>query len=87
MSQCPSFFEVGSTQALKEWLKYRSNIIAGPSYKELHARPSMMITTMCHNISDQKFLLVLLSDFESEKLIRSEEKESQIVNMSLDQLA
>jgi len=56
---------------------------AGPSYQELHAGPSMMITTMCYYISDYKFLLVLLSDFESVNLIMIEEKGSQIVNMSL----
>ena len=62
-------------------------IIAGPSHKELHAGSSMMITTMCYNISNQKFLLILLSDFKRNNSIRIEEKGSQIVNTSLDLLA
>ena len=37
-------------------------VIAGPSNKELHTGSSMMISTMRYNISDQKFLLVLLSN-------------------------
>ena len=45
-----------------------------------------MITTVCYNISDHEFLLVLLSDFERINLIRIEEKGSQIVNISLDLL-
>jgi hypothetical protein len=44
----------------------------------------MMITTMCYDISGQNFFLVLLSDFKRLNMIRIEEKESQIVNMSLD---
>ena len=39
-----------------------TRVIAGPSYKELHAGFSMMITTMCHDISDHEFLLILLSN-------------------------
>jgi hypothetical protein len=46
-----------------------------------------MITTMRYDISDQKFLLVLLSDFTRIDSIRIDEKGSQIVNMSLDLLA
>jgi hypothetical protein len=48
-------------------------IIAGPSNKELHAGSSMMITTMCYDISDHKFLLVLPSDFKRVHSIRAEE--------------
>ena len=47
----------------------------------------MMITTMHYDISDHKFLLVLLSYFDRINLIRIEEKGSQIVNMSPDLLA
>ena len=64
-----------------------TRIITGPSNKELHTGSSMMITTMCYNISDHKFLLVLLRYFYRINLIRTEEKGSQIVNMSLDLLA
>ena len=64
-----------------------TRVIAGPSYKELHAGSSMMITTMCHDISDHEFLLVLLSYFLRIDSLRIEEKGSQIVNMSLDLLA
>ena len=64
-----------------------TRVIAGPSYKELHAGSSMMITTMCYDISDHKFLLVLLSYFLRIDSLRIEEKGSQIVNMSLDLLA
>jgi hypothetical protein len=64
-----------------------TRVIAGPSYKELHAGSSMMITTMCHDISDHEFLLVLLSYFLRIDSLRIEEKGSQIMNMSLDLLA
>ena len=64
-----------------------TRIIAGPSNKELHTGSSMMITTMCYDISDHEFLLILLSYFYRIDLIRTEEKGSQIVNMSLDLLA
>jgi hypothetical protein len=64
-----------------------TRVIAGPSYKELHAGSSMMITTMCYDISDHEFLLVLLSYFLRIDSLRIEEKGSQIVNMSLDLLA
>jgi hypothetical protein len=64
-----------------------TRVIAGPSYKELHAGSSMMITTMRYDVSDHEFLLVLLSYFYRINLIRTEEKGSQIVNMSLDLLA
>jgi hypothetical protein len=47
----------------------------------------MMITTMRYYISDQKFLLVLLSDFNKIYSMRIEEEGSQIVNMSSDLLA
>ena len=60
-----------------------TRVIAGPSNKELHAGSSMMITTMCHDISDHEFLLVLLSYFYRINLTRTEEKGSQIVNMSV----
>ena len=46
----------------------------------------MMITTMCYDISDHKFLLVLRSDFLRINSMRIEEKGSQIVNMSFDLL-
>jgi hypothetical protein len=64
-----------------------TRVIAGPSYKELHAGSSMMITTMCHDISDHEFLLILLSYFSRIDSLRIEEKGSQIVNMGLDLLA
>ena len=64
-----------------------TRIVAGQSYKELHTGSSMMITTMRYNISDQKFLFVLLSELNRINSIRIEEKGSQIVNMSLDLLA
>ena len=64
-----------------------TRVIAGPSNKKLHAGSSMMITTMCYDISDHEFLLVLLSDFLRINLIRTEKKGSQIVNMSVDLLA
>jgi len=64
-----------------------TRVIAGPSHKELHAGSSMMIITMCDDISDQKFLLVQLSNFKRINSIRTEEKGSQIVDMSLDLLA
>ena len=47
----------------------------------------MMISTMRYDISDHKFLLVLLSYFYRINSIRTEDKGSQIVNMSLDLLA
>ena len=62
-------------------------VIAGPSNKELHTGSSMMISTMRYDISDHKFLLVLLSYFYRINSIRTEDKGSQIVNMSLDLLA
>jgi hypothetical protein len=62
-------------------------IISGPSHKELHTGSSVMITTMCDDISDQKFLIVLLNDFTRINSIRTEEKGSQIVNMSPDLFA
>jgi hypothetical protein len=52
-----------------------------------HAGSSMMITAMSYDISDQKFLLVLLSELNRINSIRIEEKRSQIVNMSLDLLS
>jgi hypothetical protein len=64
-----------------------TRVIAGPSYKELHAGSSMMITTMCYDISDLKFLLILLSYFLRIDSLRIEDKGSQIVNMGLDLLA
>jgi hypothetical protein len=64
-----------------------TRVVAGPSHKELHAGSSMMITTMRYEISDHEFLLVLLSYFYRINLIRTEEKGSQIMNMSLDLLA
>jgi hypothetical protein len=65
-----------------------TRVVAGPSYKELHAGSSMMITTMRYDVSDHEFLLVLLSYFYRINLIRTEEKGSQqIMNMSLDLLA
>jgi hypothetical protein len=51
-------------------------IIPGPSNQELYGRPSMMIITMCYNISDHEFLLVLLSDFSRVSLIWIEEEGS-----------
>ena len=64
-----------------------TSVISGPSNKELHARSSMMITTMCYDISDHEFLLVLLSYVYRMDLLRIEKKGLQIVNMSLDLLA
>ncbi len=64
-----------------------TRVVAGPSYKEFHVGSSMMITTMRYDVSDHEFLLILLSYFYRINLIRIEEKESQIVNMSLDLLA
>ncbi len=64
-----------------------TRVVAGPSHKELHAGSSMMITTMRYDVSDHEFLLVLLSYFYRINLIGTEEKGSQIVNMSLDLLA
>jgi hypothetical protein len=62
-------------------------VIAGPSYKELHAGSSMMITTMRYDVSDHEFLLILLSYFLRIDSLGIEEKGSQIVNMNLDLLA
>jgi len=62
-------------------------VISGPSNKELHAGSFMMISTMRYDISDQKFLLVLLSDVKRIDSIRIEDKGSQIVNMGLNLLA
>jgi hypothetical protein len=64
-----------------------TRVVAGPSYKELHAGSSMMIASMRYDVSDHEFLLVLLSYFYRINLIRTEEKGSQIMNMSLDLLA
>jgi hypothetical protein len=64
-----------------------TRVVAGPSYKELHAGSSMMITTMCYDISNHEFLLILLSYFLRIDSLRIEEKGSQIVNRSLDLLA
>jgi hypothetical protein len=64
-----------------------TRVITGPSNKELHTGSSMMITTMCYDISDHEFLLVLLSKLYRINSIRTEDKRSQIVNMSLDLLA
>jgi hypothetical protein len=50
-------------QGLVRFPTIGTRVITDPSNKELHAGSSMMITTMCYDISDQKFLLVLLSDF------------------------
>ena len=74
-------------QSLVKFPTVGTCIASSPSYKELHARSSMMITTMRYDISDHKFLLVLLSYFDRVNLIRIEEKGSQIVNMSSDLLA
>jgi hypothetical protein len=62
-------------------------VIAGPSYKELHAGSSIMITTMHYDVSDHEFLLILLSYFLRIDSLEIEEKGLQIVNMSLDLLA
>ena len=62
-------------------------VIAGPSNKELHTGSSMMISTMRYDISDHTFLLVLLSYVNRINSIRTENKGSQVVNMSLDLLA
>jgi hypothetical protein len=64
-----------------------TRVIAGPSYKELHAGSSMKITTMGYDVSEHEFLLVLLSKLYRINSIRTEDKRSQIVNMSLDLLA
>ncbi len=61
--------------------------VGTPSYKELHAGSSMMITTMRYDVSDHEFLLILLSYFLSIDSLVIEEKGLQIVNMSLDLLA
>ena len=47
-------------------------VISSPSNKELHAGSSMMITTVCYNTRINSS--------------RTEDKRSQIVNMSLDLL-
>ena len=59
-------------------------VIAGPSNKELHIGSSMMVSTMRYDISDHKFLLVLLSYVNRINLIRTEDEGSQVVNMSRD---
>jgi len=64
-----------------------TSVVSSPSYKKLHARSSMMITTMRYDISDHKLLLVLLSYFDRINSIRIEEKGSQIVNISSGLLA
>ena len=64
-----------------------TSVIAGPSNKEFHTGSSVMISTMCYNISDHKFLLVLLSNFIRINSSGTEDEGSQIVNMSLDLLA
>ena len=64
-----------------------TSVIAGPSNKELHVGSSMMISAMRYDVSDHKFLLVLLSYFLRIDSLRIEDKGSQIVNMSLDLLA
>ena len=64
-----------------------TRVIAGPSNKELYSGSSMTITTMRYDISDHKFLLIPLNYFYRINLTRTEEKGSQIVNMSLDLLA
>ncbi len=74
-------------QGFKGFPTVGTRVIAGPSYKELHAGSSMMITTMRYDVSDHKFLLVLLSYFSRIDSLRIKEKGSQIVNMSLDLLA
>ena len=66
---------------------YGSQLLELASNKELHAGSSMMITTICYDISDQKFLLFLLSDFLRINSMGIEEKGSQIVNMSSDLFA
>ncbi len=45
----------------------------------------MIIITMRYDISDHKFLLVLLNHFKRINSIRIEEKGSQIVNMCSDE--
>ena len=74
-------------QGLVRFPTVGTRVIAGPSNKELHTGSSMMISTMRYNISDHKFLLVLLSYVNRINSIRTEDKGSQIVNMSLDLLA
>jgi hypothetical protein len=64
-----------------------THVIASPSNKEFHAGSSIIITTMRYDISDHEFLPVLLSYINRINLTRTEEKGSQIVNMSLDLLA
>ena len=62
-------------------------VIAGPSNKEFHTGSSMMVSTMRYDISDHKFLLVLLRYVNRINSIRTEDEGSQVVNMSLDLLA
>ena len=59
-------------------------VIAGSSNQELHTESSMMIITMRYDISDHKYLLVLLSDVNRINSIRIEEKGLQIVNIGSD---
>ncbi len=56
-----------------------ARIITGPSNKEFYAGSYVMITTMCYDISDHKFLLVLQSNFLRIDSLRIEDKGSQIV--------
>ena len=78
---------VSKHQSLVWFPTVGTRVIASPSNKELHAGSFVMITTMRYDISDHEFLLVLLSYFYRINLIRTEEKGSQIVDMSLDLLA
>ena len=74
-------------QGLVQFPTVGTRVVSSPSYEELHAGSSMMITTMRYYISDHEFLLVLLSYFYRINLIRTEEKGSQIIDMSSDLLA
>jgi hypothetical protein len=65
----------------------RAFVVTSPSNQELHGGFPMMVTTMCQDPIDYKFLLVLLSYIERIDLSRVEYKGSYIVNMSLDLLA
>jgi hypothetical protein len=72
---------------MEVWMDGWINGGSGPSNKEFHAGTTMMITPMCYDISDHKFLLVLLSYFLRIDSLRIEDKWSKIVNMGLDLLA
>ena len=74
-------------QSLVWFITVGTFVIAGPSNKELHTESSMMASTMRYGISDNEFLLVLLSYVNRINSIRTEDKGSQVVNMSLDLLA